>query len=126
MRSWVSNERITDDDNEIVRNAVLSEKIFDDPSLPSRKPELDPWKTASDLTDLPQMVFSLQITRVMPSKIRTLSTVVSNEDHHCVHPQGMHERSQPPLQGFAYIWHCVEATHRVTFFANTTFLFPQY
>lgn len=118
MRSRVSNERITDDDNEIAWGDVLFEKTFNNLSLPCRKPELDPWKTTSDLTNPFQMVFSLQITRVMPSKIRTLSTVVLNEDDHSVNPQGMHERSQPPLQGFADVRHCVEASHRIALFTN--------
>ena len=126
MSSRFANERVTDLDDEIRRRFSLCQNTLDKLPLTSRYPELNPRKVISDSDDIFQMLFTLNVATVMPPEIRTLSTVMLDEDHHRADPLGMRYSSQPSFQGFAYVRSGVVASVGVAFFTDTPFNFSQF
>lgn len=120
MSSRLANEWIADLNDEVFWNVRGSQNTFDELSLTSRYPELNPGQMNRDSDDPFQMLFTLYVATIMPPEIRTLSTVVPNEDDHRFNPLRVLNSSQPSLQGLTDIRTCVIAFVCIALFTNTT------
>jgi hypothetical protein len=120
MSSRFANEWITDLDDEVFRWGVACQEALNELSLPSRYPEFDAGEKSSNLGNTFEVFETLDITTIMPPKIRTLSTVVFNDDHHRLNPSRVLYSSQPFLQGATDIGSCVISFESVTLLTNTS------
>lgn len=117
-----TNEWITDlDDKVLGDHASCCQETLNKLSLPCRYPEFDMGYAFSDSTDVGEVRDALNVTTVMPPKIRTLSTMVLNDDNHRIHPLRVLYSSQPFFQGLTDIWACVVSFIGIALLTNTTF-----
>lgn len=126
MSSRLAYEWITDLDDEVPRSGSFFEKTLNKLPLSCRYPETDLGETPSNFSDSSEMLDGLNVTTIMPPKIRTLSTVVLNDDHHRIHPVRISNSSQPFLQGLTDIWTCVIAFECVTLFTDASFYLAEF
>ena len=119
MSSRFLNEWVTDLNDEVLGGWSSCQNTLNKLPLACRYPELDLGQSPSNFTDSLKVFDALYVTTVMPPKIRTLSTVMSNDDHHCSSPVGVSNSSQPFLQGLTDIWACIIASVCITLFTDT-------
>ncbi len=120
MSSRFSNKGVANLDDEVLGYFVLRHKTLNKLSLACRYPEANSWECAGNITYSGEVVDALYVTTIMPAKIRTLSGVVPNDDHHRIHPAGVLYSSQPFLQGLTDIRSSVVPFESVALLTNTS------
>lgn len=126
VSSRLSNKGIANLDVEVLGYFVLRHKTLNKLSFACRYPEANSWECAGNITYSGEMLDPLYVTTIMPAKIRTLSGVVPNDDHHRIHPAGVLYSSQPFLQGFTDIRSSVVPFESVALLTDTSLYQSQF
>lgn len=71
---------------QIGRESIPCQKLFHDGNFASREPEMDSRQILRDLHELGKMFHALQVSAIVPAKIRNFFALAGNQFRHCIDP----------------------------------------